>query len=110
MNRKGGESLTDKDREIKKKMFCLYRLPYDDTSKTKEKPVTDRGRFNIASSVQENGEADLLKGFDSLNMEENFKLLKHRKINYLLQIGKTPQRHNLLFLVVDNPLYTNKTK
>lgn len=60
--------------------------------------------------VQENGEADLLKGFDSLNMEENSKLLKHRKINDLPQIGMTSQRHHLLFLVVDNPLYTNKTK
>lgn len=78
MNRKEGELLTLKDGEI----YCLYRLPYDDTSKTKEKPVSVLGRLN--------SEADLLKRFCSMNMEENSKFLKHRTINDLPQIATTP--------------------
>lgn len=86
MNRKEGELLTLKDGEI----YCLYRLPYDDTSKTKAKPVSVLGRFNIVFSVQEDSEADLLKKFCSVNMEENSKFLKHRTISDLPQIATTP--------------------
>lgn len=42
-----------------------------------------KNQYNIAFSVQKDGEVDLLKGCDSLNMEKNSKFLKHRKINDL---------------------------
>lgn len=44
----------------------------------------------------EEGDADLLKGFDSLNMEESSKFL-----NYFPQIAMTPQRLHYLYLVVN---------
>lgn len=62
-------------RKFRKKICSLYRLTYDDISKKKDKLVSDHNRFNIAFYGLEEGEADLPKGFDSLNMEESSKFL-----------------------------------
>lgn len=71
--------------KLRKKICSFYRLPYDDTSKKKDRPVSDHDRFNIAIYGPEEGDADLLKGFDSLNMEESSKFP-----NDFPQIAMTP--------------------
>lgn len=91
--------------KLRKRIYSLYRLPYDDTSKKKDKPVSDHDGFNIAFHGLEEGDADLLKGFDSLNMEESSKFL-----NDFPQMTMTPQRLHSLYLVVNTILYTNKNE
>lgn len=89
--------------KFRKKICSLYRLSYDDTSKKKDKAVSDHDRFNIAFHGLEEGDADLLKGFYSLNMEESSKFLYD-----FPQIAMTPQRLHCFYLVVSTILYINK--
>lgn len=82
----------------------MYKLPYDDSSKKKDKTfpvrkISDHNRFNAAFYGLEEGDVDLLKGSDSLNMEES---------SNFPQIAMTPQRLHCLYLVVTTILFTNK--
>lgn len=96
--------------KFRNKIYSLYRLPYDDSSKKKDKPflvrkVSDHDRCNNAFYGLEEGDADLLKWSDSLNMEGSSKFL-----NDFLQIAMTPQRLHCLYLVMNAILYANKNQ
>lgn len=96
--------------KFRNKIYSLYRFPYDDSSKKKDKPflvrkVSDNDRFNTAFYGLEEGDANLLKWSDSLNMEDSSKFL-----NDFPQIAMTPQKFHCLYLVVNTILYTNRSQ